>query len=257
MPAMTRAQSHLVREWRRERPANEFRELAAGAAAMNGLTEEALMAEAERTALEFQATLKDVKVDIPKEQSNGFGYSGRSKPNGGILLTLRIDRPKQPAQPQLPYALKEPYGDLSVKAIGPEPTRKKKGETDEEFEARKQQHAKQLERRDRAFDRHNAELEEWRRKQAQWGDVLRAYASITGLAAAFGDSPIQVSLTPLQTDFFAGMGVLSLPSPDQEAVSGPFDDEDEDDEPETLAEERAAEAAALEADDEELEARAV
>lgn len=211
------------------------------------------MAEAERTALEFQATLKDVKVDIPKEVSGGFGQ----KPNGGLLLTLRVDRPKPPAEPRVPYELREPYGPLSLKAIGPEPVRKKKGETDEEFAGRAAAWEREMARRGEALVRHEAATDRWRHQMESWGDVLRAYASITGLAAAFGDSPIQVSLTPLQTDFFAGMGVLSLPAPgdiDAAYEAGvDYDDDEEEsfysDEAEDDSEDADEEPAAEEASD--------
>lgn len=208
MTPVTVAQGELVRQWRREYPDAEFRALVAGGAMFNDVTEEELMAEAERTALQFEATLKDVKVYIPKEVT---GY-GATKPNGGLLLTLRIERPKPPTKPAPSHQLQEPYGHLSLKSIGPEPTRKKAKESDEDYQARLDEWAALMVRRKEAIAEDAAHLEAWQRKQEAWGDVLRAYASITGLAAAFGDSPIAVSLTPLQTDFFAGMGVLSLPS---------------------------------------------
>lgn len=237
----------LLRKWRRERPAGEFAELVRGAAEMNGLDEEDLMAEAERTALEFQATLKDVKVDIPKGAGTG-GYFSASKPNGGLLLTLRIDRPKPPAKPGVPYELTG--GSLSLQAIGNEPSRKKKGESDEDFADRVAEWEQRMARRGEALVKHEAALERWQRSMDSWGDVLRAYASITGLAAAFGDTPIQVSLTPLQTDFFAGMGVLSLPSPD--AVE-PADDDLDDDTYGDVADYADDEEAETDAEDEDSE----
>lgn len=161
-----------------------------------------------RTQIRFVGKIDDFRIVRPKEDAPR-SY-GAPKPNGKTIIAFAIERPLPPTEPEMPYRIKN--GDLREDRLKTAP-RKKRDESDEDFEQRKRDHAEQLAERQRLLDRHARDMEHYERSKASYGDRLRSYASIAGVVAGFGEIPMTITIAPQQGDVLTQLGLLELAPP--------------------------------------------
>jgi hypothetical protein len=169
------------------------------------------------TRLVFEARVTGAKPVLAKADQYGGGSGGR------LELTLTLDQPKAPAPPRAPtpdYRFRDPHGDgMCAK---PADIPRKKGESDEEYEAREavvKRRQEQLEWGNATTAFGHAYNRYMDQKVAHAAALLAhrertmSYAQLVGIASVFGNMAMKVELTPLEQDLLPGFSVGLLPEP--------------------------------------------
>lgn len=142
------------------------------------------------TRLEFEGSIAGVKI-VPAKAD----YSGQPS-GGGLELTLRVEMPKAPRKPQVPYSYS---ADQSGSLWKERPEEPKLGK---EF--------------DLARTRWEREMEEWQAEASAHSSRVQAYALLVGVGAVFANQPVNVVLTPSNQEMLPGLS-LGLLAPVGEA----------------------------------------
>ena len=141
------------------------------------------------TKLEFEGSIAGVKI-VPAKAD----YSGQPS-GGGLELTLKVEMPKSPRKPQVPYGFSRDGGSLW------------KERPEEPKEAKR-------------FDEARLEWEravtKWEGEAAAHSARVQAYALLVGVGAVFANQPVNVVLTPSNQEMLPGLS-LGLLAPVGEA----------------------------------------
>ncbi len=169
------------------------------------------------TRLVFEARVTGAKPVLAKADQYGGGSGGR------LELTLTLDQPKAPMAPRAPtpdYRFRDPSSDgMCAK---PADIPRKKGESDEDYEARDNVVKRRAEQLDwgNEMTAFGHKLNRYKEQQAAHAAALLAhrertmsYAQLVGIASVFGNMAMRVELTPLEQDLLPGFSVGLLPEP--------------------------------------------
>lgn len=157
------------------------------------------------TRLQFEATLGGVKVTTPKA-----AYTYGEPAAGELHLTLTVRQPAPPRQPVKPYELERQPPSLP---------KRKRGESDEDYEERTARPREELAHRAETEKRYAADMERWRQAVLGARDRTMAYAQLVGVAAVFGSKPVTVTIEPADQDLLPGFEA-SLLAPPEPLTSG-------------------------------------
>ena len=141
------------------------------------------------TRLEFEGSIAGVKI-IPAKAD----YSGQPS-GGGLELTLKVEMPKAPRKPSVPYGFSRDGGSEWKEC--PEGEKESK-----EWLA--------------ALARWLRAVEAWEPQAAAHSARVQAYALLVGVGAVFANQPVNVVLTPSNQEMLPGLS-LGLLAPVGEA----------------------------------------
>ena len=175
----------------------------------------------EATRLTFTAKIAGVKAKIAGDYDSG-----------NLELVLKVESPKNPRPPGIPWEWQDGSTGRVAWKKRPGDVQRKKGETDEEYEAREAvvQRKAQQQSYDFSKSRWEAAFGVYTAQCREHAGRVMSYAQLVGIAAVFGNQEMTVELTPANQDILPGFQANLLAQP-EDAVD-PFygEDEDQDDE---------------------------
>lgn len=177
---------------------------------------------ADTTRLTFTAKIAGVKAKIAGDYDSG-----------NLELVLKVESPKNPRPPEIPWVWQDRSTGRVAWKKRPDDVQRKKGETDEEYEAREAvvQRKAQQQSYDVSKSRWEASFASYTSQCREHAGRVMSYAQLVGIAAVFGNQEMTVELTPANQDILPGFQANLLAQPEAFEAPDPFDvfgDEDED-----------------------------
>jgi len=178
---------------------------------------------ADTTRLTFTAKIAGVKAKIAGDYDSG-----------NLELVLKVESPKNPRPPAIPWEWQDRSTGRVAWKKRPEDIQRKKGETDEEYEAREAvvQRKAQQQSYDFSKSRWEASFASYTSQCREHAGRVMSYAQLVGIAAVFGNQEMTVELTPANQDILPGFQANLLASPAEEASARGYYDGDPDGEDE-------------------------
>ena len=171
-----------------------------------------------QTRLTFDAKIASVGIRQAKDRRG----------EGKFELSLSVDQPQPPDPISAPWEFRQANG-WKPRPAAPKRT---KDESDDDFQARKQQLDAEQNRYDSARAAFAGLENDYQQRMTVYRNRIRAYAELVGITSVFGSKRVNVVLTPTDQDLLPGFGTELVEELPAALLFGPEDqdsDADSDD----------------------------